>query len=89
VAVDLLDESRLLVSRPHGAFYVMADISATGIDSRQFALRLVNERGVSVAPGAAFGDVARTAVRISLASAEPALREGITRLAEAVEDWSQ
>jgi aspartate/methionine/tyrosine aminotransferase len=89
VAVDLLEESGLLVSRPHGAFYVIADISATGIDSRQFALRLVNERGVSVAPGTAFGDVARSAVRISLASAEPALREGITRLAEAVEDWSE
>jgi aspartate/methionine/tyrosine aminotransferase len=88
LAVDLLDEAGLLLSRPNGAFYVMADISATGMNSRQFGLRLVNERGVSVAPGTAFGDVAAGAVRLSLASADSALREGIARLAEAIEDWT-
>jgi aspartate aminotransferase len=88
LAVDLLDEAGLLVSVPRGAFYVMADVSGAGMGSREFALRLVEERGVSVAPGTAFGRVADRAVRISLASSDSDLREGIGRLAEAVRDWS-
>ena len=89
LAVDLLEEAGLLVSIPHGAFYIMADVSAAGMGSREHALRLVAERGVSVAPGTAFGRVAERAVRISLASSDEDLREGIGRLAEAVKDWSQ
>lgn len=42
------------------------------------------ERGVSVAPGSAFGQEAAGAVRISLASSDPDLREGVGRLAEFV-----
>jgi aspartate/methionine/tyrosine aminotransferase len=37
-----------------------------------------------VAPGTAFGDVAADAVRISLASSDSDLREGVGRLAEFV-----
>jgi aspartate/methionine/tyrosine aminotransferase len=88
LAVDLLREAGLLVSVPHGAFYVMADVSAAIGDSREFALRLVRERGVSVAPGTAFGEVGARTVRISLASSDEDLREGIPRLAEALSDWS-
>lgn len=88
LAVSLLRDAELLVSVPHGAFYVMADVSGAGLDSRSFALRLVNERKVSVAPGTAFGDVAAGAVRLSLASSEEALREGIGRMAAALEEWS-
>ena len=88
LAVDLLEEAGLLVSVPHGAFYIMADVSTTGINARDFALRLVAERGVSVAPGTAFGKVGASAVRISLASSDEDLREGIARFAEAVREWS-
>jgi aspartate/methionine/tyrosine aminotransferase len=88
LAVDLLEEAGMLLSVPHGAFYVMADVSAAGMGSRDFALKLVAERGVSVAPGTAFGKVAGRAVRISLASSDADLREGIGKLAEAVRDWT-
>jgi aspartate/methionine/tyrosine aminotransferase len=88
LAVDLLREAGLLVSVPHGAFYVMARVDAAPGDSREFALRLVRERGVSVAPGTAFGEVGARTVRISLASSDQDLREGIPRLAEALRDWS-
>jgi aspartate/methionine/tyrosine aminotransferase len=88
LAVDLLEEAGLLVSIPHGAFYIMADVSKAGLDARDFALRLVAERGVSVAPGTAFGKVGAGFVRISLASSDEDLREGISRLAEAVRQLS-
>jgi aspartate aminotransferase len=78
--VELLRAAELLISVPRGAFYVMADVSPGGLGSRDFAFRLLRERGVSVAPGSAFGDVAEGAVRISLASSDQDLEEGVGRL---------
>jgi aspartate/methionine/tyrosine aminotransferase len=86
LVVDLLREAGLLLTVPQGAFYILADVSPSGRDSRSFALRLLEERGVGVAPGSAFGEVARGAVRISLASSEQDLREGVGRLCEMVSD---
>jgi len=88
LSVDLLREAGLLVSEPAGAFYLMADVSATGLDAREFAFRLLREREVGVAPGTAFGQVAAHAVRISLASSDEDLREGIGRLCEFVHELS-
>ena len=84
LAVDLLREADLLVSVPRGAFYILADVSPAGLDSGAFARRLLLERGVAVAPGTTFGEVPAAAVRISLASSDPELREGVRRLCELV-----
>jgi aspartate aminotransferase len=84
LVVGILEEAELLISRPTGAFYIMADVSPAGLPSRDFAFALLRERGVSVAPGTAFGQVAGEAVRISLASSDADLREGVGRLAEFV-----
>jgi aspartate/methionine/tyrosine aminotransferase len=88
LVVDLLREAGLLLSVPTGAFYIMADVSPRGGDSREFAFRLLRERGVSVAPGTAFGSLGRGAVRISLASSDADLREGVGRLCEFVREAS-
>ena len=88
LVVDLLREAGLLINVPTGAFYIMADVSPSGLPARDFALRLLTERGVAVAPGTAFGTQAAGAVRISLASSDVALREGVGRLAELVHELS-
>jgi aspartate aminotransferase len=85
LVVDLLREADMLISEPAGAFYCMADISRSRLPSREFAFKFLRERGVSVAPGTAFGEVAKDAVRISLASSDQHLREGVGRLAEFVQ----
>ncbi len=82
VVVDILREADMLINEPAGAFYCMADVSRSRLPARDFAFKLLRERGVSVAPGTAFGDVAAGAVRISLASSDTDLREGVGRLAE-------
>jgi aspartate/methionine/tyrosine aminotransferase len=82
LVVDILREADMLISEPTGAFYCMADISRSRLPARDFAFRILRERGVSVAPGTAFGDIAAGAVRISLASSDQDLREGVGRLAE-------
>ena len=81
LCVELVTAAGIEVAVPRGAFYLMVPL-AKGVDSRQAAIDLV-AHGVSVAPGTAFGAAASDHVRISLASEEPALREGIRRLT----DW--
>src|ERR1700730_1132954 len=84
VVVDILREADMLINEPTGAFYCMADISRSRLPARDFAFRLLRERGVSVVPGTAFGEVAANAVRTTLASDDQDLREGVGRLAEFV-----
>ncbi len=87
-AVELLEEPRLLVSRPRGAFYIMADTSATHMDGYELCRKLVLEHGVAVAPGETFGPSGVGMVRISLAAALPDVVEGVRRFTRAVADWS-
>jgi len=84
LVVDLLKDAELLISKPAGAFYIMADITPSGLPAREFSFALLREEGVSAAPGTAFGQVASRAVRISLASSEADLGEGVSRLARFV-----
>lgn len=84
LVAQLLTDAELFISRPTGAFYIMADISPRGMPARDFAFALLRDRGVSVAPGTAFGREAAGAVRISLASSEEALGEGVGRMAQFV-----
>jgi aspartate aminotransferase len=60
--------------KPTGAFYVFPDISGTGLTGPQAADRLLNEAGVSVLSGTAFGQVGANHLRISYANS----RENIT-----------
>ena len=88
MVVGILREGNLLISVPHGAFYIMADVSRVGDDSYAFARRLITETGVAVAPGETFGPSGAGKVRLSLATATPDLREGAERLVKAVSAWA-
>jgi aspartate/methionine/tyrosine aminotransferase len=80
--VELLKEEGYYVYTPRGAFYIMVDISESGVDSRQFAFNLLETCRVAVAPGTAFGDLGDDFVRISLATEKDLLLEGVRRLCE-------
>lgn len=88
LCVGLLEEAGLLISRPRGAFYIMADVGGSGMGSRDFAFDLVKSKQVAVAPGSAFGEAATRAVRISLASSPEDLSQGIARMIERIEELS-
>jgi aspartate/methionine/tyrosine aminotransferase len=69
-----------------GAFYVYADISATGLDSVTWCQRLLDEAGVALTPGTDFDGVAgRDWVRLSFAGAPEVVAEAIDR----VVDWQR
>ena len=82
--VELLKEEGYYVYTPRGAFYIMVDVSDAGVDSRQFALNLLETCRVAVAPGTAFGNLGDHFVRISLATEKDLLLEGVRRLCEFV-----
>jgi aspartate aminotransferase/aminotransferase len=86
---ELLRRYGMWTSTPRGAFYAMADISRSELDSRTFAFDLLERAGVAVAPGTAFGRVAQDMVRISLASSESDLREGIRRMNQHIDKIEQ
>jgi aspartate aminotransferase len=66
--------------RPAGAFYVFPDVSGTGLSGEEFAERMLNEAGVSVLAGTAFGEVGRDHVRISYANSRPRIAEAVDRM---------
>ena len=66
---------------PTGAFYVFAKYSAK-ISSAELAERLLQEAHVAVTPGSAFGDAGEGFFRLSYATSDEQIREGMARIAE-------
>jgi aspartate aminotransferase len=54
IALSILRPAGLADYEPDGAFYVMADISSTGQSGDEFAVSLLREERVAVAPGVGF-----------------------------------
>lgn len=81
LAVRLAEEHELNVSYPHGAFYMLVDISAQPLNSLDFSTNLLEAEHTAVAPGCSFGELCDRYVRISLCASEEALSEGMARLA--------
>ncbi|MEM0158732.1 MAG: pyridoxal phosphate-dependent aminotransferase [Thermoplasmataceae archaeon] len=66
---------------PQGAFYAWIDISASGISSKDLAAGLLKEEKVGVMPGYLFGDSGKNYIRVSFATSDEAVDEGMKRLA--------
>ena len=79
-SLEILRRNALLTYAPQGAFYMMIDISRCGDDSYQIARQLLLEEKVAVAPGATFGPLGSRYVRISLATDDLKLEEGLERI---------
>jgi arginine:pyruvate transaminase len=73
--------SGLVCHRPPSGMFVMADIRATGLTGDAFAQRLLDDYGVSVLSGDAFGSSTQGFVRISLAEPDARLAEAARRIA--------
>lgn len=69
------------IAPPDGAFYIYADVSDRGEDSRSLARRILTEAGVAVTPGLDF-DPGRGlgTLRFSYAGATEDMAEGLRRL---------
>ncbi len=77
LVMDLFKGAKAKPFKPMGTFYAFIDISAYNMDSLSFAKELLDKAKVGVIPGVAFG--ADSWVRLSFATSEKDIKEGISR----------
>lgn len=80
LAVSLLKEHGRYVYTPHGAFYILVDITNPRHlqrHARQFSLDLLYEKNITVGPGSAFGPAADHYARISLSASDEEIARGV------------
>jgi aminotransferase len=65
---------------PKGAFYLFANIQTTGLDSRTFATKLLEQEKMLVIPGVGFGPGGEGFVRFCYATNDESIHDGVQRL---------
>jgi len=70
---------------PEGGFFVMASLAPSGCTSDEVRRRLLEEHGVVVIHGAAYGACGEGTLRVSFAAGGEALSEGLARLRAGLE----
>jgi len=78
--VKRLNEIGLPCFEPKGAFYAFPSIEATGMNSEEFAERLLMEERVAVVPGSAFGQCGEGFVRCCYATSLANIEEALKRM---------
>lgn len=88
LACNGLDRLPVQYLRPEGGMYVYPRAKMEDFDSEAFAYRLLEEKGIVVTPGEAFGDYPEH-FRISLGTSAEKIREGIEVIGESLARWSR
>ena len=82
VAIRYLASRDAFSYSPRGAFYLMVDVSSSGLDGDAFAVELLERKRVAVAPGPTFGPSSRDYVRVSLAAAADDILTGLAAICD-------
>jgi aminotransferase len=80
IMVKRLHEIGLTCFEPMGAFYAFPSIKNTGMNSEEFAEKLLLEDKVAVVPGTAFGPRGEGFVRCCYATSLPNIEEALRRM---------
>jgi aminotransferase len=78
--VKRLNEIGLKCVMPKGAFYVFPNITSSGLSSKEFATRLLQEEKVAVVPGTAFSEFGEGYVRCAYATSFENIEEAMNRI---------
>ena len=78
--VRRLNEIGLDCHLPGGAFYVFPDIRSTGLTSKEFAMKLLEQENVACVPGGAFGPSGEGFLRCCYATAFEDIRTATDRI---------
>lgn len=70
---------------PDATFYLMVNISETGMRSEEFAFELLKKEHVALVPGITYGKCCDNYVRIAFTVEEDVIREGVRRIKRFVE----
>ena len=78
--VKRLNEIGLPCFEPKGAFFAFPSIKATGMNSEEFAEKLLLEEKVAVVPGLAFGPCGEGFIRCCYATSLPNIEEALRKM---------
>ena len=81
----LCGDARTFADRAEGGFYAFPRVDGLK-DSAAFALELLRETGVALAPGSAFGASGEGYVRLCFAASEPVLTDALSRVGEFLQE---
>jgi len=70
--------------KPEGAFYVFPNITGTGMKSKELEEFCMEEAGVAVLSGTAFGSYGEGYIRFSYANSIPQIEEALSRIEKAL-----
>ena len=71
--------------KPKGAFYAFANVSSFKLSSQEFAAMLLQKAKVATIPGSAFGSSGEGYLRISFATSQENIAEGLDRIRKFVD----
>lgn len=82
---DILTEGiqsieRLSCTKPEATFYLMVNVSGTGMTSQEFAFELLKKEHVALVPGVTYGKCCDNYVRIAFTVEEDKIKEGVKRI---------
>lgn len=80
ILTSLADVPHVQVLAPEGGFFAMLDLRQTGIPSNEIRQRLLNDHGVAVVHGAAYGPGGEGTLRVSFGSGGDTLARGLALL---------
>lgn len=80
LVVRRFNEIGLTCHNPNATFYAFPNVAVTGLDSKTFARRLLEEEKVAMVPGSAFGKYGEGFVRCSFATGYDQLVEACNRI---------
>ena len=83
--VGALNQMGLKCHLPRGSFYAFPDIRGTGLSSKDFAVRLLQEEKVAAVPGGAFGASGEGFLRMCFATAFDQIQVAMERTARFVD----
>ncbi len=72
--------ARLRVPPPQGAFYFFLDFRDLGMPSAEICERILEEEGVGLVPGSAFGEQGEGFVRMTIAASDAEVEAGFRRI---------
>ncbi len=73
---------------PGGAFYAFANVTGTGMKSKELADYLLYEAGVSCLNGGCFGEYGEGYIRFSYANSLPNLMDAVERIQKVSARWA-
>jgi aspartate aminotransferase len=77
-----MESERVRVTPPQGAFYFFLDFRPLKMSSAEICQRILDEAGVGLVPGSAFGEGGEGFVRMSIAASEEDVEAGFRKIIE-------